>query len=449
MPAWSSGATPVGRQLTDADKFIGAGDDPDVLTSFTIGDVFESETGVDLNDAIVAANSNISDLQNTIAALASVISGLGDGTVQVVSTASATITDARIVVVIYDAGTCTLTLPNAVAARELIVVKAHDEEEDIVLDRSASDAGASGTINGVTGSLTITSNDSGSRAQYRVVGRATRHWEAEDRSGDVALEASISALTASVIATAGIIDAEGYGVQVITGTMGTITTARNVFLTNTGAAITITLPDAAAARSIRLFKANSATTQTITLARSANDAAGAGSINGTAASFDIVMTSISGTRRAWDVSASAVLEWHVDNGETAALTALAATVSTNTSNISTNTTDIAALKAGVVTLQTISSTGTQTVNQDTAIARVTANGNTLLTLPTPSAGKCVTVVKDINGAGGTITLDPGTNTIHGSTTDFVLTGSGATGVADIERISWVVVGIDATSWMVL
>jgi hypothetical protein len=491
------------------------------------------EAATQLNDAVVDLQADVTDVQDTLSDIAAQLIPLGFD-VQIVSTSTATITSARHVLVTYTGGTCTLTLPNAYAAREITIWKANTSSNTIILARSAGDT-ASGTINAVAASFTLTQgyyNDQ-EGARYDIVGQGTGAWWVntewvaiadlrtfintiasgittaigkltdavvdatttvtvaagtrclvlqnagatinvtmpdastserflivKDNSAttqtiniirsasDVTAAGTINGTAAtyavtwtgipgtasrtsfSVIGTAAaawvvdfglwtafaglysnFVTLSGYGngAQTISGTSGTITTAYDVYLTNTGATLTITLPDAAAGRKIRLHKANSAATQTITLVRSTSDTSGGGTINGTAASFDIVLTSVSGTRRAYDVSSNAALTWEVDSGETVALT-------TNSANIATNTTDITSLKNGIVFNQQVVSGASATISAGTTHVYIDhAAARVDLTLPSTANRFAFTIIKRATSGSFYVRLIPasGSDAIQG------------------------------------
>lgn len=231
--------------------------------------------------------------------------------------------------------------------------------------------------------------------------------------------------------------------QIVSSTPATVTTEGDIYITATDATVVITLPDAAADRKIRFHKANSQSTQTIQLVRSAGDAGGGGTINGTASSFDIVMSGITGTRRSWVCGAGGTLAWFVDTGESTA-------IATNAANIGTNTTSINTLNAPGLGVQTIStSSGTVT----TALhVKITATDSLVsVTLPDAATNRQIWIHKANANASQTIRLirsagDTGAGVINGTAAsyDVVLTSVDS----NEAFVSFPVVGIAALSWFV-
>jgi hypothetical protein len=453
MPTWDGDAVPVGRQLTDADKFLGRGDDVDQLTSFTVGDIFGSETGMQINDQLGALTTDVGNVESIVNDL---IAALGTN-VQVVSTSTATITTARHVIVTYTGGPVTLTLPDAAAAREITIWKGNGvSAAEITLDRSAGDAGGGGTINGDAASLVLDQGYFGDveGACWHIVGQGALTWWVDPTWE--ALADIKSTLDAAITNLSGVIGAEGYGAQVVSGTSDTITDAKDVFVTNTGATINITLPSATSARAIRLHKANSATTQTINLIR--DDVAE--TINGASATLALTWTSVAaGAARATiDVGCGTTGAWHADASVPANATAIAANTSaiaTNTSNIATDAARITALEANTYVPSTLACTGASHSWTTEVEADVTyASGTCTIALDANTTQWPVgtsRVVNKLNTSSNTIVLDPqGTHTINGlaANTNVTLMNSSAVPSGTVAAGIWRVKRLSSTAWWV-
>lgn len=261
------------------------------------GRVIDAFTAIGLDDGSTASSLR--------AAIKAITEGV-IGSVQIVNTATATITTARHVLVTYTGGTCTLTLPDAAAAREITIWKAHDTGTDIVLARSAGDVTGGGTISGNAGSLTLSQgyyNDTyGGR--WDVVGQAALAWHVS--SEWYAIADLRTALSSGLAGISNAIDAQGYGVLVVSGASATIGTERVVFVTNTSATVTLTLPDGVPPREIVIVQAHGVA-QTIICVRSATDISNSGTINGIADSFAVV----TGTRRGsmYPIACRATYHW--------------------------------------------------------------------------------------------------------------------------------------------
>jgi hypothetical protein len=286
---------------------------------------FAQKTPLELTDRVIIGGAREYGTLSDVVALAISVLGetLGSG-VQTVNSTSATITTARIVRLIDGAaGTITLTLPDAAAEREFVIVDARETEygNNIVLARSAGDVTGSGKINGTASSYTI---DRGyfsdvDGAIYHVEGLAALSWyvssewralsefkQAFDSFASSA-SSSFSDLDTRVVAL------EAYTVE--SGTNVTVTDQAEIYLTSTAATINVTLPDSAAGRRVSIWKANDATNQTINLIRSAADTA-TGTINDVVATRAISFSGLTSTRRfrSFTVRGTAAGKWVVDDG---------------------------------------------------------------------------------------------------------------------------------------
>jgi hypothetical protein len=365
--------------------------------------------------------------------------------VQVVNANSATIT-ARHVIVTYTVSPVTLTLPDASAGRELTIWKANGTSAaQITLARSASDAGGGGQINGDAASLVLDQGYFGDveGSCWHVVGQGPLAWWV-DPTWEALAEIK-DTLDAAITNLSGVIGAEGYGEQVISGTSGTITDAKDVFVTNTGATINVTLPAATAARAIRLHKANSATTQTINLVR--DDIAE--TINGATATYALTWTSVaSGAAYATvDVACGTTGAWHADGYVPANATASAA----NTASIATNTTGITNLQGGFVpsaNVRNLTSGTTATILAGETIVRQGSANAMALTLPAATLGAQIDIIKDTTNAGTITLIRAGSDTIHGSASNYVLDGSTYVTSATTYRRRWTVTCLVAGEWTV-
>jgi hypothetical protein len=334
------------------------------------GRVIDAFSAIGLDDGSTASSLR--------AAIKAITEGVIGG-VQIVSTATATITTARHVLVTYTGGTCTLTLPDAAAAREITVWKAHDTGTDIVLARSSGDVTGGGTISGNAGSLTLSQgyyNDTyGGR--WDVVGQAALAWHVS--SEWYAIADLRTALSSGLAGISGAIDAQGYGVLVVSGTTATIGTERLVFVTNTSATVTLTLPDGVAPREIVIVQAHGVA-QTIICVRSATDISNSGTINGIVDSFAI----ITGTRRGsmYPIACRATYHWELQTRQEIADIEAAATALD---------TRVDAVEAGTIaSVQTVS-TASATISSPLVVVTYSA-GRCDLTLPATSTRFSHTIV---------------------------------------------------------
>jgi hypothetical protein len=314
--------------------------------------------------------------------------GLGEG-VQIVNSASATITTARHVLVTYTAGTCTLTLPDAAAAREITVWKAHATAIDIVLARSAGDT-ASGTINGTAASYTLTqgyfADTQGGR--WDVVGQAALTWRVS--SEWLAIDDLRTTLLASIAGVSGAIDAQGYGVLVVSTASATIGTERLVVVTYSAGDCTLTLPDGVPPREIVIVKAHDVS-RNIILNRSATDISNSGTINGLVDSFAVG----AGSRRAqYRIAARATYHWELQTRQE---------LSDIEANIVAIGDVVTALEdPGVGALVVSGTSATIADERDVIVTNTSATVN--LTLPDSYSGRRITIHKANDTATQTINL---------------------------------------------
>lgn len=452
MPAFTGDAVAIGRQLTDADILIVAGDDPDQLTTATVGDIFGSETGMQINDQLGTLTTDVGNLDSIVNDL---IEKLGND-VQVVSGSTGTITTARHVIVTHTGSNCALTLPTATDGREITVWKAtQDDTVEISLVRSADDITAGTTINAVAATLTLTMGEFGESAgaSWRIVGRVGA-WLVDPTWMTLAAFRDTYDGFASTITNALFTVLEGQlgYVTTVTGATHTVTTEDTIVVTYTGGTCVITLPPGTYTRRIKIIKAHTSAVG-IELARDGSDV-----INGSGSNYTLPHSA----------SANAFLgEWHakaIFDGSPGqwAVSSWGTAIAANTSAIATNTADIAtdaaritALEANTYAPSTLACTGASHSWTTEVEADVTyASGTCTIALDANTTQWPVgtsRVVNKLNTSSNTIVLDPqGTHTINGlaANTNVTLMNSANIPSGTVAAGIWRVKRLSSTAWWV-
>ncbi len=93
--------------------------------------------------------------------------------------------------------------------------------------------------------------------------------------------------------------------------------------------------------------------------------------------------------------------------------------------------------------------GPTTIASSTSIQSQSYAGAMIYVLPTAIVGKTVTIVKLTTNAGTITVRRSGSDTIHGSTNDYVLDGSDYVTSATTYRRSWTLVCLTAGNWDVI
>lgn len=452
------GLDAIGRDLLDTDRIIVEKKRATLAELLTLIDSYFALANLqtqanDATTAIATAEGDIDDLETRATGLETLAAST-----YVVTLSSATVPAGTTDVLILTAGAVALQMQDVVDTGR-VRIHTHSGTGAVTLSRSAADATASGVFQSAAGTAntcvlsapnafrqgrtwSLTPKMQGVPTWYVHDGESL---SVDDLSGRMTIAEN------DIVAFDGRLD-DLEGVVVETGTsINVAADTRHLILTNTGT-INLTWPDATSAICCHVYAASGESTQTINFLRSAADIA-AGTINGVVNDKSVVRTSASSDEayQSWVMRGAGPGAWILDLGASNALENIRYSISGLQSADTALDGRLDALEGGFTlsaNIRNLTTAGPHTIVAGETLVQQSYAGAMVLTAPAATKGALHVVVKETTNAGTITWKRAGSDTIHGSASDYVLNGSDYVTSATTPRMAWIIRCLTAGEWTI-